>query len=184
MYLSLPKIITSSERLEGTLDRGPWKEFEKFKFVLSVVSLDQSVAPQYVDQPKFHDEHGVPLTNAVSRSLPECQKRELVRVFILCKVLRVKNTRVVEAGVALDLLHSFIEEGKVDNLSFSYNVVSVRNLIILGAFPLQEMCKRMMVSERLKDNIVQIFQALNVVKSYLFTIPNNIGNLFSDLLRE
>ena len=137
-----------------------------------------------MDQSKFHDEHGVSLTNAVPRSLAECQKRELIRVLILCKVIWVKNTRIVEAGVALDLLHSFIEEGKVDNLSFSHNVVSVRNLIILGAFSLKEMCKRMMESERLVDNIIQILQVLNVFKSYLLTIPNNIGNLFSNLLKE
>ena len=170
--------------MEGALDRCPWKEFEKFQFVLSVVSLDQSVAPEDVDQSKLHHDHGVPLADAVSRSLAECQKRELVRILVLGKVIRVKNTRVVEASVAIDLLHSFIEKGKVDDLSFPYHVVRVRNLVILGAFSLQKMCKGMMESQRFVDNIVQILQLLNVFKSNLLTVSNYIGNLFSNLQRK
>ena len=178
------KIIPSSERVEGTLDRGPWKEFEKFQFVLSVVSLDQSVVPQDVDQSQLHYNHGIPLTNAVSRSLAECQKRELVGVLGLGKIIRVKNSRVVEARVSLNLLHSFIEEGKVDNLSLSYDVIRAGNLIILGAFSLEKMSKRMVESQGFVDNIVQILHVLDVFKSNLLTIANYIGNFFSNLRKE
>ena len=174
----------SSERLEGTLDRGTREEFEKFQFVLSVDSLDQSVAPEYVDQSQLHHNHGVPLTNAVPRSLPECQEREKVWVPVLGKIIRVKNSRVVEARVSLNLLHPFIEEGKVDNLSLSYDVIRAGNLIILGAFSLEKMSKRMVESQRFVDNIVEILHLLNVFKSNLLTIANYIGNFFSNLRKE
>ena len=178
------KIIPSSERLEGTLDGSSGQEFEKFQFLLRVVSLDQPVAPQYVDQAEFHHDHGVPLTDAVSWSLTECQERELVRILVLGKVIWVKVIRVVEACVALNLLHSFIEEGEVDNLALSYDVVRAGNLIILGAFSLQKVCKRMMETERFGDDIVQILHALNVFKGDLLTITNYIGNLFGNLRKE
>ena len=167
--------------MEGTLDRGPRKEFEKFEFVLSVVSLDQSVVPQDVDQSQLHYNHGISLTNAVSRSLAECQKRELVGVLVLGKIIWVENTGIVEARVPLDLLHPFIEKGKVNNLALSYDVIRAGNLIILGAFSLEKMSKRMVESQRFVDNIVEILHLLNVFKSNLLTIANYIGNFFSNL---
>ena len=139
LILFLTSTIISSERLEGTLDRGPREEFEKFQFVLSVLSLDQSVASEYVDQSKLHHNHGVPLTNAVPRSLPECQEREKIWALVLGKIIRVKNTGVVETRVALNLFHSFVEEGGADNFPLSDNVVRIRNPIILGALSLEKM---------------------------------------------